>query len=195
MFLGRPGWLWSRLSKQIAAISALFLLHVERLITVKPDESGSHELGLDFFRAQQQCSKRLIPADFIRECLTLMRRQKQRSTDCFVLRSAAITEVLAPVAQNLQRWSHFRAFDLQKHSSLTRFGPQNPPLTAPGGSGVPSEERVPDRVLTRVSCPPHVPKCVCRAPTLQQLGSCLRAPVFFPLWPPKLLTSDVSFSV
>lgn len=69
------------------------------------------------------------------------------------------------------------------------------PLTAPGGSGVPAEERVPDHVPDRVSCPPHVPKCVCRAPTLQQLGSCLRAPVFFSRWPPKLLTSNVSFSV
>lgn len=64
-------------------------------------------------------------------------RQKQRSPDCFVLRSAAITVVLQPVMQNLQRWLHFRTFDVKKNSSLTRFWPQNPPLTAPGGSGVP----------------------------------------------------------
>lgn len=40
-----------------------------------------------------------------------------------------------------------------------------------------------------------MPKCVWRAPTLQQLGSCLRAPVFFPLWPRKLLPSNFSVLV
>lgn len=90
--------------------------------------------------------------------------------------------VLTPVLQNLPRWFHFRTLDVKKNSSLTRSGP---PLTAPGGSGVPADERVPDHVLNRVRRPPHVPKCVCRAPTLQQLGSCLRAPVFFSRLPPK----------
>lgn len=41
------------------------------------------------------------------------------------------------------------------------------------------EERGLNHDLNRVSCPSHLPKCGWRAPTLQQLGSCLRAPVFF----------------
>lgn len=53
-------------------------------------------------------------------------RQIQRSTDCFVSRSAAIIVIL-PLMQNLQRWLRFKPFDVKKNNNLTRFWPQKVP--------------------------------------------------------------------